>query len=195
LLIAFDFDIDTLPFSDRKKYQNWVQIMKDHFVVMEERVEELQTELQSLESQLDFFDTNKAIMADIEEEKAHESQRKAAACLLAAPEPLAFAPFSQANDSKGYNCHVITKHAVDCIVEADFANRRELMIAKMQGLPASVLKIDFAYKLARKIRVYISHGQSFALYKCTITIQNEDTLTIFWKALRTSESFVHLKAD
>jgi hypothetical protein len=68
-------------------------------------------------------------------------------------------------------------------------------MAKMMGLPAKVLKIDFSYKLAGKIRVYTGRGESFTPYKCTVMIQNEDTLTVFWKALRTSESFHHLCID
>jgi hypothetical protein len=37
--------------------------------------------------------------------------------------------------------------------------------------------------------------QSFVPYKCVITIQNEDGLTVFWKALRHSESFSEIKPD
>jgi hypothetical protein len=62
-------------------------------------------------------------------------------------------------------------------------------------LTAELLKIDFNYKLAAKIRVWSKQGKSFAPFKCIITIQNQDGLTIFWKALKHSESFREIKPD
>jgi hypothetical protein len=69
------------------------------------------------------------------------------------------------------------------------------MEAKMMGLLASILKIDFNYKLASKIRVWTKQGQSFSPFKCLVTVQNEDGLTVFWKALKQSESFAEITLD
>jgi hypothetical protein len=38
-------------------------------------------------------------------------------------------------------------------------------------------------------------GQSFSPYRCIVTIQNEDGLTVYWKALKHSESFNEIKED
>ena len=69
------------------------------------------------------------------------------------------------------------------------------MDSKMQSLTARVLKIDFNYKLATKIHVWMKQGYSFAPYRCIVTIQNEDALTVFWKGLKLSESFSEIKMD
>ena len=65
----------------------------------------------------------------------------------------------------------------------------------MLGLLAEIPKIDFNYKLAKKIRVWSKQGQSFAPYRSIVTIQNEDGLTVFWKALKHSESFSEIVED
>ena len=67
------------------------------------------------------------------------------------------------------------------------------MVAKMQGLRAQLLKIDFNYKIARKIKVYTGRGKSFSPFKCIATIQNEDTQTIWWGGIAGSESMSKLQ--
>jgi hypothetical protein len=103
--------------------------------------------------------------------------------------------FSSFSDKKGYNGRTLSKYKIDCVVSTVFNHRKAFMEAKMMGLRASIAKIDFNYKLASKIRVWTKHGQSFAPFKCIITIQNEDGLTIFWKALKQSESFAEILDD
>jgi hypothetical protein len=76
-----------------------------------------------------------------------------------------------------------------------FNHRKSFIEAKMMGLCAWILKIDFNYKLASKIRVWTGPGQSFTPFKCLVTIQNEDGLTVFWKALKQSESFAEITQD
>jgi hypothetical protein len=43
--------------------------------------------------------------------------------------------------------------------------------------------------------VWTKQGQSFVPYKCLVTVQNEDGLTVFWKALKHSESFSEIVED
>jgi hypothetical protein len=50
-------------------------------------------------------------------------------------------------------------------------------VMKMMCLDASILKSDFNYKIARKIRVWTGRGE------------------ILWKALKMSESFSEIKLD
>jgi Transposase len=103
--------------------------------------------------------------------------------------------FSKFNDKQGYNGRVLSKYRVDSIVTSVFNHRKAFMEAKMMGLLACILKIDFNYKLASKLRVWTKAGQSFVPFKCIVTIQNEDGLTVFWKALKQSESFAEIEQD
>jgi hypothetical protein len=111
------------------------------------------------------------------------------------PEQSSTPEFSSFGDKKGYNARVISKFALDSVVTSVFNHRKAFMEAKMKCLCASIVKIDFNYKLASKIRVWTKQGHSFCPYKCIVTIQNEDGLTIFWKALKQSESFAEIKED
>jgi len=65
----------------------------------------------------------------------------------------------------------------------------------MRNIPAVCLKIDFHYKLPDKVKVYTGKGKCFSPFKCGVTIQNEDSLTIFWKFLTCSESIESIKPD
>jgi hypothetical protein len=103
--------------------------------------------------------------------------------------------FSEFNDKLGYSGRVLSKYRVDSMVMTVFNHRREFQELKMKSLTACLLKIDFNYKLARKIRVWTKQGQSFSPYKCIATIHNEDGLTVFWKALKNSESIREIEPD
>ena len=58
-----------------------------------------------------------------------------------------------------------------------------------------MLKMDFRYKLPDKVKVYLSKGKSFSPFKCGVTMQNEDCLTMFWKFLTAAESIDAIKQD
>ena len=64
----------------------------------------------------------------------------------------------------------------------------------MYGLSGQILKIDFNYKLAKKVRRN-GRGITFRPYIGMVTIQNEDGLTVFWKLLRGSESLKDITPD
>jgi hypothetical protein len=110
-------------------------------------------------------------------------------------QPFGLQRFSEFKDSQGYNGRVLSKYRVDSMVMSVFHHRREFQELKMRSLTACLLKIDFNYKLAGKIRVWTKQGQSFTPYKCLVTIHNEDGLTVFWKALKHSESFAEIEQD
>ena len=103
--------------------------------------------------------------------------------------------FSSFNDKKGYNGLVLSKFRVDSIVATVFNHRKGFIESKMQSLSATCLKIDFNYKLAGGIHVWTKQGASFAPFKCLVTIQNEDSQTIFWKGLKMSESISEIQSD
>lgn len=107
-------------------------------------------------------------------------------------EPPEFAKF---DDRKGYNGRYLSKYRIDQLVTSVFRHRKAFIESKMKGLTATLVKVDFNYKIASKIRVWTKQGQSFTPFKCIVTVQNEDGLTIFWKALKHSESFSEIQAD
>jgi hypothetical protein len=103
--------------------------------------------------------------------------------------------FSKFDDKFGYNGRVLSKFAVDSVATTVFNQRKAFIEAKMKGLCASILKIDFNYKLSSKIRVWTKQGNSFCPFKCIVTVQNKDGQTVFWKALKHGESFTEILSD
>ena len=114
-----------------------------------------------------------------------------------ADEPINTLPplLSRMDDPLGYNARVISKYRIDNIVISEFNLRKEVQESKMMALSAEILKVDFNYKIANKIRVWRSQGVSFSPYKCITTIQNEDALNVYWKGVKHSESITELKDD
>lgn len=102
---------------------------------------------------------------------------------------------SKMNDVSGYNARVISKYRIDNIVISEFQLRKEVMESKMMSLSAEMLKLDFNYKIASKIRVWKGQGDSFSPFKCIATVQNEDALTVFWKGIKHSESITEMIPD
>ena len=84
---------------------------------------------------------------DIEEPNMEE-------CEESAPPAVTFELFSKQNDINYYNCCVIPQGAINIIVNVDFTIRKELINVKMQGLSASMSKMDLNYELASKMQVY-----------------------------------------
>jgi hypothetical protein len=71
--------------------------------------------------------------------------------------------FSTMYDRHGYNCRVLKAGRIDQLLTTDFLHRKPMQQSKMMGLSCEVLKIDFSYKLPRKIHVYQGVGSC-----CTI---------------------------
>ena len=56
-------------------------------------------------------------------------------------------PFSKLTDPEGFNARCIPKATIDRIIATDFQHREKVQDAKMRNIPATVLKIDFHYKI------------------------------------------------
>jgi len=111
------------------------------------------------------------------------------------PKPNKPLPFSRMMDSRQCNSRCISKSTIDRIIATDHQNRKKIQDSKMRNIPATCLKIDFHYKLPDKVKVYTGKGKCFSPFKCGVTIQNEDSLTTFWKFLPCAESFEAIKPD
>jgi hypothetical protein len=103
--------------------------------------------------------------------------------------------FSSMTDPQGYNARFLSRSSIDSLLTTENQHRKPVQLGKMYGLKAQILKIDFNYKLAQKIRVWQGRQGAFCPYKCFVTIQNEDALTVFWKGLKGSESIKEIEPD
>ena len=81
------------------------------------------------------------------------------------PTVLKPAMLSKFDDQNGYNGLVLSKYRIDSIVMTEFFHRKGLQDAKMRGIHAEILKLDFNYKIAGKVRVWTGRGRSFAPFK------------------------------
>jgi len=63
------------------------------------------------------------------------------------------------------------------------------------GLTATTLKFDFQCETSKKIRVWTGPGKSYRPYYCMLTVLNELGMCVYWKALKSPESFKEVKAD
>jgi hypothetical protein len=101
--------------------------------------------------------------------------------------------FSKMLDCEGYNGKVLSKDRIDCILMTDFLHRKAIQQSKMMGLGAEVLKVDFEYKIVKKVHVYSGVGKAFRPYKCLATVQNEDNQTVYYKICQGSEAIDEIK--
>ena len=101
--------------------------------------------------------------------------------------------FSKMLDKYGYCGKVISKDRIDCIHMTYFLHRKPIQKAKMMGLGAEVLKIDFEYKIVKKIHLHTGVGKAFWPYKCLATVQNENNQTMYYKVCQGSEAIDEIK--
>jgi hypothetical protein len=167
----------------------WKQIVKDFYKEREKEWTNLSKRVQEVEAEYkDVLEEVTEIANAMAEEYEAELQEGNG---VSRRPPL----FSKMEDKLCYNGRFLSKYRIDQVVSIAFHYRRAFQESKMMGLRATMLKIDYNYKLASKIHVWTGQGQSFPPYKCIITIHNEDGLTVFWKALKHSESLSEIGPD
>jgi hypothetical protein len=188
---------DPLEYSIQIRHllPRWAAMVKKHYDILENLVKECK---QSLQSRLDDLKDAEAAYDNYKKsEQGNDREPQEPVMLDGESNSMSWKPpmFSKFSDKSGYGGRLVSKHVIDGIVTSMFNQRKSFIEAKMSGLNARMLKIDYNYKLAKKIRVWTKQGQSFCPYKCIITVQNEDCQTVFWKALKHSESFTEIKPD
>jgi len=65
----------------------------------------------------------------------------------------------------------------------------------MRAIKSRAWKIDWHCKLPSKIKVYTGRGKCFAPYKLALSVQQEDSLTVFWKFYSGAESIETARKD
>jgi len=79
-------------------------------------------------------------------------------------------PFSSMSHRSGCNARCIPKSSIDRLITSDFQCRKPIQEDKMRGTQCKeLMKIDWNYKLAPKIKVCTGRGQSFSPFKSCIT--------------------------
>jgi hypothetical protein len=183
--------VNPRDFPQIKRLGNWQSIVENHYDDLKQTASAKKLELQSAQRNYD------EALDDLGRHEGASTDGEAFYSCAENNDPVPSSPetFSQFKDKVGYNGRVLSKYRVDSMVMSVFKHRSAFQELKMRSLTATILKIDFNYKLARKIRVWTKQGQSFSPYKCLVTVHNEDGLTVFWKALKHSESFSEIEQD
>ena len=172
---------------------SWKDVVQAYYDSINSRIRQLENKIKELTES----DLWAEIDVLIQEEMAVDgSDAEEAVGTVTAPRKWKPPPFSKMTDPLGYNARCLPKSTINRLVAHDFVCRKAIMEDKMRGIKCNeIMKIDWHCKLAPKIKVYAGRGQSFAPFKSTISIQNEDALTVFWKCYPCAESFTAIEDD
>jgi len=160
----------------------WRLMIEQHFDDLREQIEDLEAQQNTLDEVV-LLDN---VIATVPE-RTRPIVREEEATLPPA--------FSQMYDKCGYNAKLLSWSQVNSILRTEFAHRKEIQDSKMRGLTATILKFDFNYETAKKMRVWVGPGRSYRPFICILTVQNEHGLTVFWKALKSQESLKEVEDD
>jgi len=186
-LLNYDFDDNA---SNRHVLPRWKRIVETYYENVDNDIDLLRAEIESLEREIDLHDCVHIFDIDADENNNNPSPTP-----QPQPPSLQPPPFSKMQDKTKYNVRVISKSTIDRIVASDHQHRAPVQEAKMRNISARILKIDWHYKLPSKIKVYTGRGKCFSPFRCGVTIQQEDALTVFWKCYPCSESIDMLAPD
>jgi hypothetical protein len=150
------------------------------FASREKAVQNLEKDVSELEEQLLVAVGNVQL-----EQSVHEQMELNGEVLVEDPLPPLF---SSLTDRNGYSARILSQGRIEAILMTDFLNRKSVQVSKMMGLSAEVLKLDYHYKLPKKIQVYTGVGKCFNPYKCLATLQNENIQTVYFKCCAGSEA-------
>ena len=187
-LLDYDEDHPAVKQSWKDTVSNYYSNLTREVAGLKSRVEALQDEV-DIEIAIDPLVAGEA-PATQDEQEPHVSTEPDAST-----EVFKLLPFSSLTDPNMHNCRTISKASINRIVMTDFQHRNPMQLAKMRSICSSVWKIDWHYKLPKKIKVCLRKGKSFAPFKSAMTVQNEDALTIFWKFYPGAESFETARED
>ncbi|CAB9515452.1 hypothetical protein SEMRO_717_G191960.1 [Seminavis robusta] len=180
-MLAFN-DFDSFP----EVKPQWKTTIEEHYHGLREEVEVASARLQNARHVLDDHDLSIALLetpVDIDDTSDINIGN-----VVPQDEPEEKLPaFSDIMDPNGWNVHCPSKSTIDRVTATYFASRKEVQVAKMQSHGAEVVKIDWTYKIAPKIKVYTGRGECYAPHKTCMTVFNENGICIFFKFYPGSE--------
>lgn len=159
---------------------DWLIIVEAHFENLRNKIDDMEGTLSDEQDSLLFLEVKLRDEVVPDEEPMTEDDAPATALLPP--------KFSACNDRTGYNGQCLSRRRIESVIRTEFHHRKAMQESKMRSLTATMLKFNFNYKIAKKMRVWTGPGQSFQPYESLLTVQNEYGLTVFWKAIRKGES-------
>ena len=180
-LLDYDGTHPGVKNSWRRTVSEYYDRLRTVMVAQQKYVEQVSLELDTLE-----------VCVQIEEEEAENAtfgDATSEVAVVTIEQPQLPPKFSEMMDKEKYNARCLSKGMIDRVIVTDHSQRSTLQDAKMRNIPASVLKMDWSYKVPPKVKVYTGPGRCFSPFKCMLTIQNEDSCDIFWKMYSGSESY------
>ena len=195
-LLQFD-DVDGVFWSQRtrdQKLNSWKSEVEVYYSAKRTKARDLVDQLKAKEDELKAVDSWRDIDAALEPATREVEGQSNTEPVEVAAKPLPLL-FSTMTDPVGYNVRFMTTGQVNSIQECEFRHRKPMQDAKMMGLSGEILKIDWSHKVAGKTYVYTGPGICFKPCTNMLNIQNEDALTILWKATDGGESLLPIKAD
>jgi len=176
--------------------ESWIDIVQAHYnnltrevFILQKKKSEAEEELKdelALQEMFGCDDDDKSEHSEPMDTVAEKEQR--------VPEPK-IPTFSKLADPLHCDARVISKATVDRIKATDYQKRKSMQIAKMRSVTVHVWKIDWGYKIAPKIKVYTGQGKPCSPCRSVVSIQNEDSLTMFFKCCPCSEGIDAMEAD
>jgi len=171
---------------------SWKDVVQAHCDNLSHQVAALRSRISKLEIDVAIEDS----IREVEDEALAENARsRQQAPRPPPPKEKKAPPFSSLNVRNQFNGRVISKATIDRIKSTDCQLRKSMQLAKMRSIIAKAWKIDWGYKLAPKIKVCTGRGKPFAPFNSIATVQNEDSLTLFWKCYPCSEGIDVMKDD
>jgi hypothetical protein len=150
------------------------------FAGRDKEVRNLEKSVLELEEQLLVAEGNVQLELSVNEQMEVQGE-------AAAEDPLP-PLFSSLTNRSGYNARFLSEGRIESILMTYFLNRKSVQVSKMMGLPSEVLKLDYHYKLPKKVQVYTGVGKCFNPYKCLATVQNENNQTVYFKCCAGGEA-------
>lgn len=161
--------------------RRWKDIVRAELDSCREKLDTLKAALAGKENDL----TLKEVMKDALAEDNQDTLNVAPPPPPVLPNPPEIPLFSkELFDVNGHNARTMSKRAINSLVVSEFNHRKNVQDAKMMGLQAHVLRMDFNCKIAKKICVLKGRGDSFVPFKSFASIQNEDALAMWWKGMK-----------
>ena len=167
-----------------------VEIVKRYVEKVQLRMSEQETEKQNLDDKIKALQSEiQQIESEMGSEVATPTVRTDAAATEETFKPDAFSTFE---DRKGYNGRFFSAYYVEHVQNLYFEAQKPGMKTRVVGLGGEVLSMDFEYKTACRVKVYVD-GKPFSPWKCMASVLNEDAMCIWWGFLTGSESLTEIE--
>lgn len=175
-----------------KIVERYVKMVQLKLRSREEKLRAIEDKVESLESEITRMGEESAAV----ERNLHRNGTQHATVRVTR-RPFQIQKFSTFHDRNGYNGRFFSEYYVDHVLNSYFQQQKPGMKTRMCNLGGEILSLDFQYKAAHRVKVYVN-GKPFSPWKAMASILNEHAMAVWWGFLKGSESLSeiepHLKA-